>query len=98
MARDYTRKITEFWPTIMQAWEEHGEKRPVIECDLAKGTVAAYPANDYIGGLTERTRKATRQQFDRVVAQGGLMVFIRDSENGILQSHTFFPSSQSRAK
>ena len=67
MTRDYTKQIAEFWPTIMQAWKEHAEKHPVIECDLASMTVAAYPSRDYIDGLSERTREATHQEFNRVV-------------------------------
>ena len=89
MIRDYTDQIAEFWPTIMRAWEEHSDKRPVIECDLASRTVAAYPAHEYIESLSERTRKATHQEFDRVVDEGGVMIFIRDSENRVLQSYTF---------
>jgi hypothetical protein len=54
MTRDYTKQIAEFWPTIMQAWKEHAEKHPMIECDLASMTVAAYPSRDYIDGLSER--------------------------------------------
>ena len=89
MIRDYTDQIAEFWPTIMRAWEEHSDKRPVIECDLVSRTVAAYPAHEYIESLSERTRKATYQEFDRVVDKGGVMIFIRDSENRVLQSYTF---------
>jgi hypothetical protein len=89
MTTDYTDQIAEFWPTIMRAWEEHSDKRPVIECDFASRTVAAYPAHEYIENLSERTRKPTHQEFDRVVDEGGIMVFIRDSENRVLQSYTF---------
>ena len=39
---DYNEQIEQFWPTIIQAWEEHADKRPVIECDLASKTVRAY--------------------------------------------------------
>lgn len=89
MIRDYTDQIAEFWPTIMQAWQEHSDKHPVIECDLASRTVTAYPAQQYIDGLSERTQKSTHQEFERVVDEGGMMVFIRDSENRVLQSYSF---------
>jgi hypothetical protein len=89
MIRDYTDQIAEFWPTIMLAWQEHSDKHPVIECDLANRIVTAYPAEQYIDGLSERTRKSTRQEFERVVDESGMMVFIRDSENRILQSYSY---------
>ena len=89
MTADYKKQIAEFWPTIMQAWDEHGEKHPVIECDVVLRKVAAMPAKEYINGLTDRTRKAALRQYKKVTAEGGIMVFIRDSKNRVLQSHVF---------
>ena len=62
MTKDYTGQIAEFWPTIMEAWHDHGDKCPVIECDVVKRPVAAWPARDYINELSERTREATLRQ------------------------------------
>jgi len=92
MNRDYTHEINEYWPTIMQAWNEHADKHPIIECDLANMTVAAYPEKEYIDALSERTRESARKEFDRIIAKGGIMVFIRDDENRKLKSFSF-PSS-----
>lgn len=89
MTSDYKKQIAEFWPTIMQAWDEHGEKHPVIECDVVLRKVAAMPAKEYLNGLTERTRKAALRQYEKVTAEGGIMVFIRDSEKQVLQSQVF---------
>jgi hypothetical protein len=89
MTSDYKKQIADFWPTIMQAWDEHGEKHPVIECDVVLGKVAAMPAREYIEGLTDRTRRAALLKYKEVTAEGGIMVFIRDSKNKVLQSHVF---------
>ena len=94
MKRDYTKLIEEYWPTIVRAWEEHGEKHSIIECDMACGKVSAMPARDYIDGLSERTREATLRQFTKITSQNGIMVFIRDSRNKVLQSHVFLPKNQ----
>ena len=91
MMPDYTEQIAEFWPTIMQAWDEHGDKHPIIECDVVRRKVAAMPAKEYIDGLAERTREATRREFEEITAEGGMMVFIRDSKNRVLRSHVFTP-------
>lgn len=93
MATDYTEQIAEFWPTIMQAWHDHADKCPVIECDIVKRQVRAYASQEYIQGLSTRTRAATRRQFKQVRAAGGMMVFIRDSDNRVLQSHVFMPDN-----
>ncbi len=87
--RDYSDEIEEYWPTIMLAWEAHRDKHPVIVCDLASRTVAAYPAQEYIDDLSERTRSATRWRFDELDNEGGMMVFVRDSDHRKLQSYSF---------
>jgi len=89
MTPDYTEQISEFWPTIIQAWVEQREKHPVIECDVVKRKVMAMPAEEYINGLTDRTRNAARRQYEKITAEGGMMLFILDSKNRILQSHLF---------
>lgn len=89
MISDYTDQMAEFWPTIMQAWDDHGEKRIIIECDVVRRKVAAMPAREYIDGLAERTRETTRRQFEEITAQGGMMVFVLDSKNRTLQSYTY---------
>jgi hypothetical protein len=95
MATDYTEQIAEIWPTIMQAWVEHAEKCPVIECDIVERQVKAYDSREYLQGLSTRTRAATRRQFKQVTAAGGMMVFIRDSNKRALQSHAFMPDDVS---
>ena len=94
MTRDYPKHIEEFWPTIMLAWNEHGEKHPIVECDVMRRKVATMPAKEYIDGLTERTRDATHDQFKSITAEGGMMVFVRDSKNRVLQSHVFVPQDE----
>jgi hypothetical protein len=51
--------------------------------------VAAMPAKEYINGLTDRTRKAVLREYEKASAEGGIMVFIRDSKNPVLRSCVF---------
>jgi hypothetical protein len=94
MTRDYSKQIAEYWPTIMRAWREHGDKLPVIECDIIGRQVLAYPAKDYIDGLTARTRAGARRHYRQACASGGIMVFIRDSRHRILQSQVYSPDEE----
>jgi len=89
MMRDYTEQIAEFWPTIMEAWHAHANRRPVIECDLADKKVYTYDSTEYIDSLSERTRESTRRAFNTTMAEGGIMVFVKDRANHILQSYCF---------
>ena len=86
--RDYSKQIKQFWPTILQAWNAHADKRPVIECDLANKKVRAYASGEYIDSLSGRTREATRRDFAHTMDEGGIMIFILDAKNRVLQSHS----------
>lgn len=87
--RNYSKQLETFLPTIMQAWEEHADKHPVIECDVVGKKVRAYPSQDYIDSLSDRTREFTRQEFIRNDEKGGVMVFILDTKNRVLQSQCY---------
>lgn len=89
MMHDYEAEIAEYWPTIMEAWHAHAAKRPMIECDLANKKVYAYDSAEYIAHLSERTRETTRRKFARAMAEGCIMVFVKDSTNCVLQSYIF---------
>lgn len=94
--RDYSKQIAEYWPTIMRAWEEFADKRPVIECDIVRRQVLAYPAKEYINELSTRTREAARRQYREVCAAGGIMVFVRDSKHKVLQSQVYTPDVEAQ--
>jgi hypothetical protein len=98
MKRDYTEQIAEFWPSIMQAWHDYADKRSVIECDVVNRQVLAWSAQEYINGLSARTREVTRRQYRRATAAGGIMIFIRDSKHRVLQSHVYMPDDTSELK
>jgi hypothetical protein len=91
MVYDYTDQIKEFWPTIMLAWDKHSIERPIIECDLDSAKVIAYPSKEYIENLSERDREQAQEKFDQILNNGGMVVFIRDNKNRVLQSYTFGP-------
>lgn len=98
MKRDYSKQIAEFWPTIMLAWDDYADRLPVIECDIVRRLVLAYPARKYINGLSARTRVATQRQYRRACAAGGIMIFIRDSKHRVLQSQVYTPDRGSERK
>ena len=89
MKRDYSEQLENCWPTIMQAWKAHAEKHPIIECDVVGQKVRAYSAGEYIDSLSERTRESARQTYTKTDKEGGIMVFVLDTKNEVLQSHCF---------
>ena len=57
MIRDYSREIEEYWPVIEKAWEEHGKKNAIIECDLARSHSDNRVLQSYLFPKTRRRRK-----------------------------------------
>jgi len=51
--------------------------------------IIAYPAEEYIDGLSGRTRDQTRKQYREASANGALMVFVRDEQKEFLRSYIF---------
>lgn len=95
---DYTEELSFYWDTLLHAWAEHCDQHPVLECDLAARRVAAYPAIDYLNDLSVRTRQAAIEEYERTTREGGMMVFILDSEREVLQSYSFLPQAQPDAR
>jgi len=57
LIRDYSREIEEYWPVIEKAWEEHGKKNAIIECDLARSHSDNRVLQSYLFPKTRRRRK-----------------------------------------
>lgn len=87
--QSFADHIAEFWPAIRRAWDEHHDKNPILECDVGRRTVAAFPARQYLDTLSERTRDATRRQFARIEHAGGTLIFVRDNRTQVVQSRVF---------
>ena len=82
---NYSEQILDFWPTIAQAWNAHSDERPVIELDINDNVIKVHPAQGYFERLAEGERQPIQAQFEKLLAQGGIMVFIRDRAQRILQ-------------
>jgi len=67
-------------------YEDH---KPIIEFDVVSSQIRAYAAKDYLEGLTDRTRDIAKKQYRKAVAEGALMVFIRDEAKRVLRSYVF---------
>lgn len=42
--------------------------------------IKAYPAEEYLDGLSERTREQANKQYQKAVATGALIVCVRNEE------------------
>ena len=85
----YMAKINEHWDNITGMYAVFEDKKTIIEFDPNRLRIIAYPAEEYIDGLSDRTREQTRRQYREAAASGAMMVFVRDEQKEVLRSYIF---------
>lgn len=85
----YWDAIGAVWPHILRAYADFKDKKPIIEYELPRQMIYAYPALDYINDLSVRDRSPARQQYRKCSAAGEFLLFVRDTDNQVLRSYAF---------
>lgn len=94
--------LQKHWEALTGLYTVFQDRAPVMELDVASGQIRAWPAAEYLEILGDRTREAAKRQYKRVVAEGALLVFVRDEPKRILRSYLFaaeeIPSRREKSK
>ena len=85
----YMQKIDEHWYEITGMYVAFENKKPIIEFEPNRIRIIAYPAEEYLDGLSDRTRDQAKKQYRQASATGAIMVFVRDEQEEILRSYIF---------
>jgi len=85
----YLQKIDEYWGEIASMYLAFEKKRPIIEFDPNRIRIIAYPAKEYLNGLSDRTRSYAKKKYREAIAAGAIMLFVRDEQKEILRSYIF---------
>ena len=89
MAADpYWKILREKQPYIQRLYETFADKRPVMLYDIQEGLIYAYPYEQYRLELSERSQASLKKQYEDAIANGMLVVFIRDNKKKKLRSYT----------
>jgi hypothetical protein len=88
----YERMLRKHWSAITAMYLAYEDRKPMIEFDVVRGQILAYPAKDYLEDITERTRDLAKKQYREAIAEGALMVFVRDKAKRVLRSYVFPPT------
>ncbi|MCU0579814.1 MAG: hypothetical protein MUF69_09755 [Desulfobacterota bacterium] len=88
----YLKKIRKYWDAITQLHLAYADRAPMIEFDVTTGRILVYPAKEYLDDLTDRTRGLAKEQYRKAVAEGALMIFVRDKTKRVLRSYVFPPA------
>jgi hypothetical protein len=93
---NYVALVQESWDTVVRAYVDFQEKKPVILLDIQAAKVYAYPYRDFLADLSPQSQKLLKQQYKEAVEKGEIVVFVRDNEKRKLVSCSF-PLHDARA-
>ena len=85
----YLAKLYKIWSAILLMYHNFKDKKPIIEYQIPEEMVYAYPALEYINGMTERNREEARECYQGAVAKGQFMVFVSDARKRVLMAYMF---------
>jgi hypothetical protein len=74
------------WPHIQMMYRMFEDKKPVILFDIQEKWVYAYPYSDFRKGLSKRSQRSLKGQYEKAVQENKIVVFVRDNEQRRLVS------------
>ena len=91
MSDPYFPMVQEQWATILRAYTDFQEKKPVILFDIQAAKIYAYPYHDFKADLSLRSQALLEEQYTEAVTTGKIVVFVRDNRRRHLVSYTIAP-------
>ncbi len=89
MDDNYENLINENWEVIIKAYNDHKDKKPIIEFDIKSQKINSCPAIDYINHLSKRTIEETKKQYKDACNNNEFLLFVKDEKNKKLYSCIF---------
>ncbi len=86
---DLVEAAESFLPQIRMFYRRFEDKRPVMLLELPSLRIYAYPYREFKADLSERSQAMLKDEYERAVAEGKIVVFVRDEETRRLVSMTF---------
>ena len=77
----------EHWPKILMMYRCFEEMRPIMLFDMQEQRVYGYPFKEFRAELSQGSQASLTQQYERALASGDVVVFIRDNERKKLVSY-----------
>jgi hypothetical protein len=79
--------VSQHWPSIVLLHKQYANRKPVMLFDMQEQRVYAYPFKEFRAELSQRSQASLTQQYERALASGDVVVFIRDNEQQQLVSY-----------
>jgi hypothetical protein len=85
----YLKIIDKHWNEIVGMYLAFRERGTIIEFDPNTARIIAYPAMDYLNGLTNRTKDDAKKVYCEAQEADSIMLFVRDEKRKVLRSYIF---------
>ena len=73
---------------IVMLYEQHADKKPVMLFDIQEQRIYALPYADYRAELSKRSQASLKKQYQCAVANGEIVIFVRDNPEEKLVSYS----------
>ena len=76
----YLEILIENQSYILMLYEKFADKKPVMLYDIQERRIYAVPYREYRATLSKRSQIALKKQYERAMADGDIVVFVKDNE------------------
>ena len=84
----YLEILIENQSYILMLHERFADKKPVMVYDIRERRIYAVPYREYRATLSKRSQISLKKQYERAMADGDIVVFVKDNENEKLVSYS----------
>ena len=88
MRDPYLDVVYRHWSLIVMLYEQYADKKPVMLFDIQEQRIYALPYADYRAELSKRSQASLKKQYARAIADGEIVVFVRDNRKEKLVSYS----------
>lgn len=93
----YWNAVTQQWPFIVRLYGQYADKKPVMLFDIQEQRVYAFPFKEFRAELSKRSQASLTRQYRRALADGNIVVFVRDNEREKLVSYSLSLKDEARS-
>jgi hypothetical protein len=80
--------ISQHWAAIVMLYTRYADHNPVMLFDVQEQRVYAHPFNEFRAELSQTSQASLTRQYERALADGRVVVFVRDNEQEKLVSYS----------
>ena len=81
--------VQDHWDTIVRAYLDFEEKKPIILLDMQKHKIYAYPYQDFKEDLPALSQKMLEKQYREAIKKRQIVIFVLDSKERVFISCNF---------